>query len=351
MAGSHQGPQILNFTCDSCNQPISPSSPRVRCQVCHDYDLCANCALGGRFNERHLASHPTQLYNPSGGVNGGEPVLSQNAATFSPPYGPPPSLSSHPHSNSLPSSPPPLTPPGMSDQRWQPFFFPDISPTPTFMTLLNDIFSYLDSSNSGYLIPEAYSRFLDDLGYTVQENTWKAGYTATLGVSAESMADKSLKTVFDLFSIDHIIQQRAKPSRTNSSKSTSKIRGFLKSALNASIPGFTAGPMPLLTRKGFLDITTIEVLGDPSKEWGNLSRVIRRYGLPRYRDWGDLPRSVLPEYPDPRTLQKVAAIQEVAKAKAEREMASLHTAQMITAQGDRYALDLVSSGDTQYRYY
>ncbi|KAF9468321.1 hypothetical protein BDZ94DRAFT_1232380 [Collybia nuda] len=368
MAGNYQGHQVLNFNCDSCNQPIAPSSPRIHCQICHDYDLCANCALGDRFNERHLASHPIQLYKQSGGVNGGEPILSRNTITFAQPlpYGSPPSFPSHTPSNGLPNLPPPLPPrrpgpvsgnrppPGMPDQRWQPFFLPDMTPTTTFTTLLNDIFSHLDSSNSGYLVPEAYSRFLDDLGYVGQENSWKAGYIATLYISAESMADKSLKNTFDLFSIDHVVQQRIQPTHVDPTGTTSLLRGFLGNAFNPSMlqtPGIAEGPMPLLTRKGFLDITTIEVLGDPSKEWGNLSRVIRKYDLPRYRSWGDLPRSALPDLPDPRTLQKVAAIHEVAKAKAARELASVHAGQMLAAQGRQNALDLISGDTRYYRYY
>lgn len=190
MAHNYQGPQTLNFNCDSCGQPIAPSNPRIHCQICRDYDLCANCALGDRFNNQHLASHQVQLYKQSGGANGEQAILSQNTITFAqpPPYAPSPSFpgpSTFSNGHGLSSPPPPLpprrpgfvsgngAPPRMVDQRWQPFFLPDMTPTPTFTTLLNDIFSYLDSSNSGYLVPEAYSRFLDDLGYVGQENSCK----------------------------------------------------------------------------------------------------------------------------------------------------------------------------------
>jgi hypothetical protein len=170
-------------------------------------------------------------------------------------------------------------------------------------------------------------------------------------MSAESMADKTLKNAYDLFSIDHIVQQRIQPTHVDPTGMTSLFRGVIGNAFNSSMlqtpGGLVEGPMPLLTRKGFLDITSIEVLADPSKEWGNLSRIIRKYDLPRYKGWGDLPRSVLPDYPDPRTLQKVAAIHAVAKAKAEREVASAHAGALLAAQGRRNALDLIS-GDRRY---
>jgi hypothetical protein len=57
-----------------------------------------------------------------------------------------------------------------SDSRWQPFYHPDQSPTPTFITLLDDIFTYLDPSNLGYLIPETYTRFLDDMAVPLKDH-------------------------------------------------------------------------------------------------------------------------------------------------------------------------------------
>jgi hypothetical protein len=57
-----------------------------------------------------------------------------------------------------------------SDSRWQPLYHPDQSPTPTFMTLLDDIFTYLDPSNLEYLIPETYTRFLDDMAVPLKDH-------------------------------------------------------------------------------------------------------------------------------------------------------------------------------------
>ncbi|KAF9468320.1 hypothetical protein BDZ94DRAFT_779932 [Collybia nuda] len=357
MTSNSQG-YFPNILCNFCDQIIAPSNPRVRCQVCQDYDLCANCALADRFNDQHIASHTVQLFKQSGYFNGEGSILSRNTIVFAQflPYVTSPS--SPGYVSGLPSSLPLLLPrsprvffrnspsPRMADQQWQPFFLPDMTPTLSFMTLLDDIFSYLDSPNSGYLYPEAYSLFLEDLGYLGQENSWKANYIAVANVSAELMADRSLKSVFDLFSIDHDIQQRIQPTYVDPSGTTL----------------LSEGPMPLLTRKGFLDITTLEVLGDPSRQWANFSRLIRKYNLPRYRGWGDLPRSVLPELPDPGTLQKIAAVEEVAKANAARDLASaqaaatreLATAQavaMLQVQASQQVADLFNSDREYYRYY
>jgi len=53
---------------------------------------------------------------------------------------------------------------------WSAFFMPDMTPSSTLLKLLNAIFSSLDRQGTGYLTPEAYSRFLDDLGYDIEDN-------------------------------------------------------------------------------------------------------------------------------------------------------------------------------------
>lgn len=54
---------------------------------------------------------------------------------------------------------------------WRPFFRADMSPSPSFITLMDDVFTYLDPQNHGNLEPDIFSRFLDDLGFATHENT------------------------------------------------------------------------------------------------------------------------------------------------------------------------------------
>ncbi|KAF8968396.1 hypothetical protein BDZ97DRAFT_433192 [Flammula alnicola] len=357
-------PVAQNFNCDSCRQNIAPTNPRIHCLVCPDYDLCANCGLGERFTHPHLGLHQTQIFKHSGGGNQ-VPLLATNYAT-------PPSTSSQPLANTPQNGPPPLPPrrasvlgpistPPLADQGgagWQPFFFPDMTPSPTFVTLMNDIFTYLDPTNNGNLVPETFSRFLDDMGYLPHENAWKQGLQATFGLSKESMADKSLKNAFDLFSIDHVLLQRVQPPHVDPTGITTQFQRVLGSAFQPSMLSNAAtshstvqGPMPAITRKGFIEITTIEVLSDPSKEWGNFSRLLRKYNLPRYAGLGDLPRSVLPAAPDPAMLQRVAGVAAYAKQKGEREIQAARDNAMLAERGRQNAIDLISDNRYTYRYY
>lgn len=63
---------------------------------------------------------------------------------------------------------------------------------------------------------------------------------------------------------------------------------------------------PMLTRKGFIDLVTIESVADPSAGWTQLTRVVGHYG--RWRAWGDLPRSMLPQYAPQDLLDRLARI-------------------------------------------
>lgn len=173
--------------------------------------------------------------------------------------------------------------------------------------------------------------------------------TGTSEISKEAAGDKFLKKAFDLFSIEHILQQRVQPSQGNPKKRGSQFQRALGTMFT---PAAAQGPMPLLTRKGFIDITMIEVLSDPSKSWANFSRLLRKYDLPRYRSWGELPRSVLPAEPDQRMLQRVASATNASKQQGERALADAHAAAVFSARANQIAVDAVGADDRRYyRYY
>ncbi|KAK0208027.1 hypothetical protein DFS33DRAFT_1300795 [Desarmillaria ectypa] len=378
-----------HIDCDSCSQVILPSKPRVHCLTCSDYDLCADCALSERFTSQHDSSHRTQIYRFSGGgdlppslsetisLNYTVPVRQSPTSSSLPPLlprrqssGPPPPLP--PRSNSgnsasgrpstVPPSPriPPTNPPNVYADRsemlaWGPLFDGYMDVTAVGDSFFNAIFTYLDPSYTGYLTPEVYSRFLDDQGYLLHENVWKSNLVldTVYGGSEENMADKALRNAYDLFSIEHILKHRHNPPGSTTPSITTQLQGLFGNAFNPammhSVPLQSSNSqMPLLTRNGFIDITTVEVLSDPSRAWGNLSRVLRAYQLEPFRAWGDMPRSVLPEAADERMLQRVRGVSNFAKVRGGQQLASARAEMELRRQGRENALDLI--GDTRYRY-
>ncbi|KAL0581495.1 hypothetical protein V5O48_000538 [Marasmius crinis-equi] len=302
------------------------------------------------------------------------PPLSQGSPQTPAPHTPP-RIS---HSYTLPSPAPSLPRPTPRREQtlpsfeqaataWGPFFNDDMTPTGVFSELMDAIFSYLDPKDTGYLLPEVYSRFLDDQGYMGQENAWKSACQPQpmLGIPKEYMADKALKNAYDLFSIEHAIQERPKEMTTpvvNPLTAQFQSMGINYdpcASFGTSMVG-SNGVMPLLTRKGFMDITCVEVLCDPSRHWGNFSRIIRAYSnapnaqagpMAQYGDWPDLPRVVLPEMPDARMLERVKRVGEVAKAKAQEDLDAARVRTGIEAQGRQHALDLIGDYRYTYRYY
>ncbi|KAJ7164248.1 hypothetical protein C8R46DRAFT_309969 [Mycena filopes] len=360
----------VHFNCDVCKGKIHIDNPRIHCLECADYDLCANCAVAQRFNGTHELAHRTQVLKISGGgvhpavpsttviVHGGAAAaalpsetsttaieagvstlsVGVSAYTMPPRDSTPPQLPPRTPSQPAPSAyqppapnppahspPPPVAPPIEAATGWGPFFRDDMSPTPAFTQLMSSILTHLDTGRTGYLVPEAFSTFLDDQAYPLEGNTWKSNLKATRKQSAVDAADAALKRVFDLFSIEYVLRPRAG---------------------NPNVAG--GGTMPLLTLKGFMDITTLEMLADPSTEWGSISRVIRAYALPAVADWGELPRSVLPEVPDPRILARLAQVKTVSEEEGKRRLEAARVKAMFQAQGEQNALDLLD--DRRYHY-
>ncbi|KAJ7117249.1 hypothetical protein C8R43DRAFT_1037764 [Mycena crocata] len=234
---------------------------------------------------------------------------------------------------------------------WGPFFGEDMSPTPVFCQFMDAIFTYLDTGRTGYLVPEAYSHFLIDQGYVGQENTWNANLIPTFGQTKEEVADAALKRVYDLFSIEYILRPRPRDPNAPVDALTQQLKALGPDyASFLTPPSVSGGLMPLLTRRGFIDITAVELLTDPSRGWGDLSRAAKIYdsGLGAVRGWGAMPRGVLPEIADARMLESVARITAFSKEQGERELAAAVAKSRIEQRGRDAVLDLF--GNTRVRY-
>jgi hypothetical protein len=80
---------------------------------------------------------------------------------------PPPPVNAVPISPQLPSGQQQPT------ASWGPLFNQDGSPTNVFVTMMQEFFSFLDPTRTGYLTPEAYSKFLRDQCQPLEANICK----------------------------------------------------------------------------------------------------------------------------------------------------------------------------------
>lgn len=181
----------------------------------------------------------------------------------------------------------------------------------------------------------------------------KSNLTASVGQSQEDFADYCLKRAFDLFSVEHDIKPRDQAPGQDSSGISTLYKQVLGSAYEPSMltshSSIQSSGMPMLTFKGFLDITACEVLPDPSREWGNFSRVVRKYNLPQAA-WGEMPRSVLPELPDQRMVQKITQITAQSYEQGKRALAATNMRLQLEAQGQQNVIDLFDDRRYYYTY-
>ncbi|KAJ6549979.1 hypothetical protein B0H19DRAFT_1160161 [Mycena capillaripes] len=355
-------------SCDGCAHKISARDPRVHCLDCSDYDLCIGCALGEQFTGTHTTAHRTTVFRMSGdgrrhaAVESSARIVYPDAlqlqqttiisAAVPAPTLPEPSLkavtggTTSDYAEAIgvyvrPSSAPePATSTAtiphveIAVDGWGPFFFEDMAPTPVFVHLMSAILAYLDTGKIGHLVPEAYSQFLDDQGYPRDCDAWKSNLNEKRGQKTEDVADAGLRRVFDLYGIEYILRPRARGPNDNPNTEKSVSDGL----------------MPLLTLKGFMEITSIEMLCDPNAEWGNISRALRSWDLAAVRGWGDVPRSVLPEQADKRMEARVERATTVSRERQTRQLEASRVKNMLQAIGEQNSLDLLDDRRYYYTY-
>lgn len=74
------------------------------------------------------------------------------------------------------------------------------------------------------------------------------------------------------------------------------------------------GLMPMLSLRGFIDITVVEVLGEPNIGWQRLNNVKNAYGV--WPELGDIPRSMLPAVASAEIVDSVTQIGIMAQQRA-----------------------------------
>jgi hypothetical protein len=56
----------MSFICNGCWEQIPPKKARIHCEICPNYDLCANCFVVGQATHNHVSYHPRTLIRASG---------------------------------------------------------------------------------------------------------------------------------------------------------------------------------------------------------------------------------------------------------------------------------------------
>jgi hypothetical protein len=176
------------------------------------------------------------------------------------------------------------------------------------------------------------------------------------GFNSEDLADYELRTVYQNFSIDHVLQDRIIAPNNDMDGVVSKFdnimgKGWGSKIAPSSLPPISGGKMPMLTRKGFVDITTVETLGEPSTGWMRINRMARSYRLAGpWSQWGDCPREMVPDVAPKALLDRIARIAEFSRRQAAQRIEANRVKLALKQQGEQNALDLLDPPGTRYYY-
>lgn len=143
-----------SYTCDSCAKIILPALPHVHCQVCHDYDSCADCHVLELVSDLHSAQHDYEVV-----VHGHRAIVKY--ADHSPSQ-----VIVAAAEVTAPQSKAILSP----AEYWGLLLTPVNSPSPTFSRLIAAIFaSAIAPMSTAWLEPSKYCALMLAAGYTQQE--------------------------------------------------------------------------------------------------------------------------------------------------------------------------------------
>lgn len=107
--------------------------------------------------------------------------------------------------------------------------------------------------------------------------------------------------------------------------------------------------MPMITPRGFTDITFIELFSDATPlGWQRMNMILRHYGV--WRELGDIPREIWPATPPEELKRSVAIMSAAARQKAANAVRTNKAKLDMQALGQQNAVDLID-GTTRTYYY
>lgn len=164
--------------------------------------------------------------------------------------------------------------------------------------------------------------------------------------------------MYENWTIEHILRPRAAPPNNDMGNVLSSLSGVMGKefttdlAPNFAIPRMSGGMMPMITRKGFIDLTTIEFLGEPARSPLLIDRIVRYYQLEGpWSQWGDCPRHMLPDDVPRELSERIERVSAFAKRQAAERIEAARVASAIKAQGQQNVIDLLDPPGTRYIYH
>lgn len=171
------------------------------------------------------------------------------------------------------------------------------------------------------------------------------------GFSADDIADYECTTSYENWSIEHRMVPRpnAQPSTYVSDMiSTMPFDASFAKLMNSTIAtkSFSNGMMPMLTLRGFIDITVVETLCEPAPGWKRVNMLARHYNI--WREWGDAPRSVMPDACPRDLTERIGRVTQASAARNSSRINANAARLRMELDGQDAALRLLDPPGTRY---
>ncbi|UZP36720.1 hypothetical protein NXS19_004536 [Fusarium pseudograminearum] len=312
------------YACNSCKAAISAVRTRVHCQVCRDYDSCADCHVMEVFGGDHRADHDYEVF-----INIQRILTKENGCT------------------QIRIQTPAAT--AVSPEvYWGTLIMPGKSPSATFAGLIRAIFAHFDNAKAGLLQPREFCAFLSAVGWSLQECP---PIQVLLGdcpalPTALHECDAWLANWYRLFPLDHRMGTRefslSPPMQPHEGRT--RMRDQLMHAIVHPPAPVVPGGMPLLTQQGLEQYIMSLALRAPEDLFVRLNRLMGALSI-RLMDPKTgrpfevrIPRPCFPPGPDPEEEQK----RMIAETQGRMWQAEVHARQVEQAQRQLEAHHLIN---------
>ncbi|TVY62529.1 hypothetical protein Focb16_v004292 [Fusarium oxysporum f. sp. cubense] len=311
-------------TCSSCKAAIPAEHVRVHCQVCQDYNSCADCHVVEAFGGNHHANHDYEVF-----MHGQRILTKKNGSTQI------------------------RTQAATGTEDWGTLITPGKTPSATFSGLIRAIFAHFDEENAGMLQPREFCAFMSAADWSPQEFP---PIQVLLGNSPALPAalhecDAWLANWYRTFLLDHRMGTRefAPPPPVQPHEGRIRKRDqFMHAIMHPPAP-VVPGGMPLLTQQGLVQYFMCLALRAPEDLFVRLNRLMDalstqlidpKTGRPFE---ACIPRSCFPPGPDPEEQQK----RIMAETQARMWQAENHARQVEQARRQMEAHHIINENTSQ----
>ncbi|RPB00688.1 hypothetical protein L873DRAFT_1788857 [Choiromyces venosus 120613-1] len=280
------------YNCKFCGQSIHYHEPRYHCISCVDYNLCASCKRNGQFSGGHTNDHIYQRIQAGVSTSSGFPLVGSGTV---------------------------LQYPGLPNPFWDRMIMENRAASDRFRRLIDSIHHFISWTRvpqTGNLEPEKASYIVALLDYPEEDNIFHLFLTHSRQ-NRHGLVWSDYQTL--------LIYQRCGWEYQQGTRDHQQQIASVQPEFQLNFTPVEGG-MPLLTRRGLVDMMVTEALADPQVFRERFNALLRKINgsqraLRDLQEQYEFPTEPIgsncwPVSPDQEAVETRAIIQKEARARA-----------------------------------